>query len=413
MSLLLDALKEAEARKRGAAASASAPVEAPFETDGALALAEDPLPVTEAAPAGDGRAAPPRQESPADALLAARAARASPSPSAASAPAPTPVAATAPASAAATASTPSVRNGLPWLIGVAGFLVLLLGALALYDALSDRATPAAIEVAAAPIVPAAGAEVVLQPLPSAATPAPAATGPQVARAGRAARNDTAAPTRTAPVRAAPASPPVAGNAAADNERLSIAREPAPLAAAWAALQRGDTAQAESLYRRVLDAEPGQVDAELGLAVLAHARGADDVARAGYRRVLESVPEHPRAWAGLAELAGDGELGQIESRLRQLLANRAEAPLHFALGNVLARQQRWSDAQLEYFAAASLESRSADYAVNVAVALDRIGKPAAALPWYRRALELAGAGRAAGFDAAAVRGRVAELEVAAP
>jgi tetratricopeptide (TPR) repeat protein len=410
MSLLLDALKEAEARKRGAAAPAA--VEPSFETDGSLALAEDPVPQTEAPrPAGFGApAAAPvatRAESPADALLAARAARDT------ALAAPTPAAApVAPGAAAATSPAPA-RNGLPWLIGIAGLLVLLLGALALYDALADRDAPAALAPAAIDsMTPAAqpsaaepvsgGQDIVLQPLPS----PPAASGPTpVQRRDRA--NGAAAARRSPPAAS------VASVAPANDARLSISREPAPLAAAWAALQRGDTAQAESLYRRVLESEPGQVDAELGLAVLAHARGADDVARAGYRRVLESVPEHPRAWAGLAELAGDGELGQIESRLRQLLADRAEAPLHFALGNVLARQQRWSDAQLEYFAAASLEPRSADYAINVAVALDRIGKPAAALPWYRRALELAAAGRAARFDAAAVRGRVAELEVAAP
>jgi tetratricopeptide (TPR) repeat protein len=410
MSLLLDALKEAEARKRGAVAPAAA--EPSFETDGSLALAEDPVPQPEA-PRHAGFAAPAaasvatRAESPADTLLAARAARDATlaAPTAAAAP-------VAPNVAAATPPAP-LRNGLPWLIGVAGLLVLLLGALALYDALADRdapmplepaaidsTTPAAQPVAANPA--SGGQDIVLQPLPA----SPAAPGPTPAQ--RRDRGDDAAAARRRPPAAS-----VAGAGSADDARLSISREPAPLASAWAALQRGDTALAESLYRRVLEAEPGQVDAELGLAVLAHARGADDVARAGYRRVLESVPEHPRAWAGLAELAGDGELGQIESRLRQLLANRAEAPLHFALGNVLARQQRWSDAQLEYFAAASLEPRAADYAINVAVALDRIGKPAAALPWYRRALELAAAGRAARFDVAAVRGRVAELEVTAP
>lgn len=391
MSLLLDALKEAEARKRGAAALAAA--EPSLETDGSLALAEDPVPQTEA-PRHGGFAAPPaapvatRAESPVDALRAARAARAAPL--AAPTPAAAPVAPAAP-----------VRNGLPWLIGVAGLLVLLLGALALYDALADRDVPAPPKPAATDPV-SSRQDIVLQPLPA----SPAVPGPTPAR--RHDRSNDAAAARRSPP---PAS--VASVATANDARLSISREPAPLAAAWAALQRGDITQAESLYRRVLEAEPGQVDAELGLAVLAHVRGADDAARDGYRRVLESVPEHPRAWAGLAELAGDGELDQIESRLRQLLANRAEAPLHFALGNVLARQQRWSDAQLEYFAAASLEPGSADYAINVAVALDRIGKPAAALPWYRRALELAAAGRAARFDAAAVRGRVAELEVAVP
>jgi Tfp pilus assembly protein PilF len=406
MSLLLDALKEAEARKRGPAAPPA--VEPSFETDGNLALAEDVAPAPE--PRSEAAALPGRREpAPGDALLAARAARDTAAPQAAVAsnrdPAPRPAAPTG-------AATAREINLLPWLIGVVGLLMLVLGGFALFEALGNRNSvapgiamapatspeTARSTAAGSPTAGSANGEVVLQPLPAPAAPA-------VPRAAVAFTGSRAAPPRAPP--AAVAAPLPAA------ERLSISREPAPLAAAWAALQRGDVAQAGLLYQRVLDAEPGQVDAELGLAVIAHARGDDEAARRGYRRVLESVPDHARAWAGLAELVGDGELGQIESRLRQLLAARPAAPLHFALGNVLARQQRWSDAQLEYFAAASLESRSADYAFNVAVALERIGKPGAALPWYRRAVELAVGGRAAGFDPAAIRGRVAELEAAQP
>jgi Tfp pilus assembly protein PilF len=404
MSLLLDALKEAEARKRGPVAP-PAP-EPSFETDGNLALAEDVAPEPEprsevAAPLAS------REAAPGDALLAARAARdataAQPAPASNRDPA------LRPAAPAVVAPAREI-NLLPWLIGVVGLLMLVLGGFALFDALGSRgsADPAIAMAPAAAPDSASGAAagsgngaVVLQPLPTPAAPSgPAAPRPSAA---------FPAP-RDAPPRAARAAVAAAPPAA---ERLSISREPAPLASAWAALQRGDTAQAELLYQRVLDAEPGQVDAELGLAVIAHSRGDDEAARRGYRRVLESVPDHARAWAGLAELVGDGELGQIESRLRQLLADRPSAPLHFALGNVLARQQRWSDAQLEYFAAASLESRSADYAFNVAVALERIGKPAAALPWYRRAAERVAEGRAAGFDPAAIRARIAELEAVQP
>jgi uncharacterized protein HemY len=130
-------------------------------------------------------------------------------------------------------------------------------------------------------------------------------------------------------------------------------------------------------------------------------------------VLESAPEHPRAWAGLAELAGEDDAGGIESRLRQLLADRPSGPLHFALGNVLARQERWSDAQQQYFAAATLAPDAPDYAYNVAVALERIGKPAAAIPWYSRALQQAANGRAVRFDALAARARLDQLQAAPP
>lgn len=380
MSLLLDALKEADARKRGTAAMPA--VEPSFETDGNLALAEDVAPEVE--PRVEAIAAPQRRE-----------------PASASTRSPA-----APATAPAVDAASRDFNLLPWLVGAVGFLLLLLGGFALFEALTNRTGAAPVEVAE----PASSLEIIrdttaggtngeitLQPQVTSATSAP-----------RVSSTAAAAVRRPRPAPAAAAAPP-----AASAERLSISREPAPLAAAWGALQRGDVEQAEQLYRRVLDGEPGQVDAELGLAVIAHARADDEIARRGYRRVLESVPDHPRAWAGLAELVGDGELGQIESRLRQLLADRASAPLHFALGNVLARQQRWDDAQLEYFAAASLDSRSADYAFNVAVALERIGKAGAALPWYRRAVALASAGRAARFDPDVIRDRISTLETVQP
>jgi Flp pilus assembly protein TadD len=458
MSLLLDALKEAEARKRDASpppaiASTTSPEPAPFETLGTLALAEDAHPAPDgstAATATPLRAAP----TPAETLLAARAARApssatrgpaggAPTPAVPGAAVPTPAPAHSPdsrkvdPSASPSAASPPARPKglLPWLVGAAGVLALLVGGAFLYDTVVNRAPPAypvprgdALEAAALPVPAASGASA---PLPAAPTASPAsapalASAPAPAPAPARSRSDEpretarrdATPDAPAPrsgrtgAGRAPSDAPGIGTASGES-RLSISREPAPLDAAWAAQQAGDLDRAESLYRRVLESEQGQVDAQLGLAVIAHARGNDAAARRGYRQVLESAPEHPRAWAGLAELAGEDDAGGIESRLRQLLANRPSGPLHFALGNVLARQERWPDAQQEYFAAATLAPDAPDYAYNVAVALERLGKPAAAVPWYSRALRQAASGRAVRFDALAARARLDQLQAAPP
>jgi tetratricopeptide (TPR) repeat protein len=191
--------------------------------------------------------------------------------------------------------------------------------------------------------------------------------------------------------------------------LVISGRPSPLTAAHAALRAGDLSRAESLYRETLATERDQPDAHLGMALIEQSRGGTAAALVQYRAVLALRPGDPQAWAGLADLTGDGELEGMESRLRNLLATRPDAALHFALGNILARQLRWSDAQESYFAAATGAPQNADYAFNLAVALDRLGKGRVAIPHYARALALAGDARAVQFDASSVRTRMQQLE----
>jgi uncharacterized protein HemY len=84
-----------------------------------------------------------------------------------------------------------------------------------------------------------------------------------------------------------------------------------------------------------------------------------------------------------------------------------AHLHFTLGNMYAAQNRWGEAQSAYFGAYRLQAENPDYAYNLAVSLDELGKAAAAAGYYRRALELA-AENGAVFDQPSVRGRLLKL-----
>jgi uncharacterized protein HemY len=78
--------------------------------------------------------------------------------------------------------------------------------------------------------------------------------------------------------------------------------------------------------------------------------------------------------------------RTESRLKNLLNGQTQAaPLHFALGNLYARQNNWTDAQAAYFMASSSEPNNPDYLYNLAVSLDHLGKQELARDHYQRAL----------------------------
>src|SRR5690606_38107543 len=151
------------------------------------------------------------------------------------------------------------------------------------------------------------------------------------------------------------------------------------------------------------------DALLGLAAVDVRMGRRAAAEAAYRELLRTDPRDAHAQAALVALhAGRVDGSAVESRLKNLLAVEPQAHvLNFALGNELARQARWPEAQQQYFKAFSADAQNADYAYNLAVSLDHLRQPKLALQYYQRALELSG-GLEASFDAAAARRRIEQL-----
>lgn len=96
-------------------------------------------------------------------------------------------------------------------------------------------------------------------------------------------------------------------------------------------------------------------------------------------------------------------------MRGLLRQHPEsAALHFALGNLLARQARWSEAQQSYFHAVAAEGGNPDYLFNLAVSLEHLHQLPAAARYYRLAVNAAAA-RAAAFSAAQAEQRLSILE----
>jgi tetratricopeptide (TPR) repeat protein len=249
---------------------------------------------------------------------------------------------------------------------------------------SSAAAPAAArEPARTPAPPPAE----LRPKPPAARPAPPIETPRLA----------APEPRPAPAQPQPAA------------------RPAPLVHAkvesgYAAYLAGDFATARADYEQALRDEPANRDAQFGLAALDVKAGRYEAAEGAYLRLLQANPRDAEAQAALIALRG-ARLDPLvaESRVKSLLAaDPSSHVLNFTLGNQLAQQGRWAEAQQEYFKAFAAEPDNADFAYNLAVSLDHLRQPRLALEYYRRAITLAKT-RGASFDAAAAQARVTQLD----
>ncbi|MCS7101242.1 MAG: tetratricopeptide repeat protein, partial [Burkholderiaceae bacterium] len=146
--------------------------------------------------------------------------------------------------------------------------------------------------------------------------------------------------------------------------VATAPQESALALAYRAWLAGNVAEAGRLYELALAQTPGHPDALLGLAAVAERLGQREAAIAGYRRVLQADPENVEALAALAELTAVANSGAQASALRIALARRPDAPsLHAALGRLLASEERWSEARQAFESAYALAPQRADYAFN--------------------------------------------------
>jgi tetratricopeptide (TPR) repeat protein len=188
-------------------------------------------------------------------------------------------------------------------------------------------------------------------------------------------------------------------------------------------QRGDLAEAERVYRQVLDLDPHHTDSLHLLGVMAHQVGRDEVAvelirkaiaadkrpaayhsnlgtayqalgrleeaAACYERALALKPELAEAEMNLgAVLEAQGKHDLAEARFRRALALRPElAEAHVNLGNILHAQGKLDEAVTSHQRAIALKPGMAEVHGNLGNALQALGRLEEAVASYRRALEL--------------------------
>lgn len=184
--------------------------------------------------------------------------------------------------------------------------------------------------------------------------------------------------------------------------------------AYSSFQHGQYEQAEALYQQVLEQEPRNRDANLGLAAIALKQQRYEYARQKYLALLQLNPKDSLAIAGLSSI-NQGSLQNLddaalsESQLKFMLKEQPDAAhLYFALGSLYASKNQWPQAQSAYFSAWSADSNNADYAFNLAVSLDHINQSKQALQYYQLCLKLTRNTRA-NFSVAQVQQRINSLQ----
>ncbi len=413
MSLLMDALKRAEASKQEAA-RAAAGHEAPPTAAGDMSL--EPLVAS-----STGGTTLPELAAHIEALDADLAAtpplpRPRPAPQPRMAPStPEPedinLAAARNAFAAKQQEPPSRRP--MWLaLGTLGVAMVGIGAYVLYQtqslgsgsltspaggpaAVAQRPVPPAAPLPALPLTPPAAPSNLAQISPSTAAAPPAASRPAFSSRAESAATLT----------------PGEGRSAAPAIRLTRSRpEPdANVEAGYASLQGNQFDTARRDYERALKADPNNVDALLALTAIAQRQGRSADADRYRQRAVDADPRDSAAQAASLGSSAGGDPLANESRLKTLLASQPESgPLNFSLGNLYSRQNRWSEAQQVYFNAVAADADNPDYLFNLAVSLDHLRQPKLAAQHYRLALEAAQR-RPAAFDRDRVKLRLAELQ----
>jgi Flp pilus assembly protein TadD len=157
---------------------------------------------------------------------------------------------------------------------------------------------------------------------------------------------------------------------------------------YKALSQNQFSQAREAYSQVLTNNPTQRDALLGIAYAHHALGNTDQALSTLRRLVELYPRDSDGMSALY-LIGGGDLVAEETRFKQLL-DRSEYPaaVHYTLGVIHFEQRRFGEAERAFSRASSLSPTQPDYAYNLALTLDQLGRSREAARQYVVALNLA-------------------------
>jgi Flp pilus assembly protein TadD len=179
--------------------------------------------------------------------------------------------------------------------------------------------------------------------------------------------------------------------------------------AWVAYEAANYSEAKNLYQEVILVEKNNRDALLGLGAIAVLEKDTAKAKVVYRNLLKLDPNDPLAIAALTNLRSEESSPKLsEKYLIAMLEKTPEvAQLNFELGNIYAKQNKWSAAQESYFKAWQQEGENADYLFNLAVSLDQLGQQQQAMSFYKDSLVKA-KNKQVGFSRKTVEKRVTEL-----
>ena len=156
--------------------------------------------------------------------------------------------------------------------------------------------------------------------------------------------------------------------------------------AYDAYKSGNDSLAMTRYNQVLEIDPGNRNALLARAAINVQNSNGSAAIKDYQTLLLHNPKDSLAMTSLITVANYSPL-ETESQLKLMIRDEPNSPyLNFALANSYGAQNRWQEAQGYYFKALENNPGDPNYAYNLAVSLEHIAQPVAAVAYYQRALD---------------------------
>jgi len=154
-------------------------------------------------------------------------------------------------------------------------------------------------------------------------------------------------------------------------------------------QAGRLKNAEELYNKVLQLDPGHSDATHYLGVMAHQVGRYDVSVDLIGKAIARKPDDAAPHLSLGNVCTDmGLLDEAVASYQRAIAIKTDFPMaHSNLGNVLMKLGRLDDAVASYRLAISIKPDLAEAHSNLGNALMELGKLADAAVSCRRAISL--------------------------
>jgi tetratricopeptide (TPR) repeat protein len=155
-------------------------------------------------------------------------------------------------------------------------------------------------------------------------------------------------------------------------------------------QAGKLAEAETLYREVLAAQPDFAEVHVNLAIVLMFRGNLDAATTSCRRGLLLKPDYAKGHCYLGDiLAFQGRPDQAVQSYRQALACKPDyAEAHNNLGNAFLRLGQWDEAALSYGRALAARPEIAEAHNNLGLIHLRRGHFEEAQAAFARAVAIA-------------------------
>lgn len=155
---------------------------------------------------------------------------------------------------------------------------------------------------------------------------------------------------------------------------------------YVAYQTGNYGVSLSKYVQAYRQAPENKDALLGMAAVHTKLNQPKLAAVYYQKLKAlgfDVKQEAQRNTRDDEMRSPNHRVDLNDALAQLKSTPNDARLNFSVANLFAKKRDWAQAQTYYFKAHQYNPSNPNYVFNLAVSLEHIGQPKAALTFYQK------------------------------